>query len=1138
MQNWTDSQKFAIETRNKNLIISAAAGSGKTAVLIERIFQIIKEGKTDISNILMITFTRKAASEMKEKLQKKLDYEIENNPEDLNLKKQRNLLDASDIKTIDSFCLQVLKNHFNEFDLDLKFQIIDDKKNIELKAEVLDRIFEEEYKHRNSHFINLVETYGKLESDEELRKSIIDVYDFSQSNPDPFQWLQSSISSYIDNVEEFEKSPVGQYYKNIIIGRETKNITNYFDLEGVYIAAGADEYTQTYEDDLEQWQTMLYKLEKEGLSAFLNCSINFKRLSIVKKNNQREEHINFKETRNNIKDKIKELTIDLKSKLEEQAVIKEDNLYLIDLVSRFNKELIIEKRKINLFDYNDIEHFALNLLERAEYNEIYRQYYQYICIDEYQDTNGVQERIFNLIARENNMFYVGDLKQSIYRFRLADSSIFQGKLNVYTKELNSEALTLNKNFRSSHSVVNGVNSLFNHLMDGYISPVKYKEDAQLVHGSDLKNDIKIQTHIIDLNDDTYLDEEEDYEESLENTHLRDKVRKEAEICANKIRHMVDNNECSYKDFTILANSVKYIVDPFKEIFDKYGIPLYGEVDTGFIKSLSVGFIIDYLDIINNINNDLALINVLKSPIYNFTLEELGIIRKYKKRGELLINSLNNYLGLDEGLSEIKIKIKSFLENIAELKIKLNEHNLTDYTILLLLESKYYFTLFRKSDYEIESLNIKELLRLISDFEKTNNSHLSGFLKYFKHIEKNDISLPSSSLTSEEDDVVKIQTIHKSKGLEYENVFLVKLGDVWKNTGIKQINFHQKLGIGTKIFTPNDKNKIKTLNYEIINKALSYENLEDKLNLLYVAMTRAKNNLFLVGSVKKYDKYKSFNFDSIIKAKSMYDLILPIIFNEKSAISKFEVLKESVIINDDGYKLEKVLNIDNKLVDEEFKDRLLVQIPRKLSATDFLKINSIEKALTRDLLKSSLKIKPDFLQNNEVSSAEKGILFHLIMELVNFNKINSIESLNKEIMSLIDNGVISHKELETIDIGGIFGFFNSNIFNRITKSLYFEKEKPFNLMVNPSLISNDYVGEDKILVQGIIDLYFMENSKYILIDYKTDHVDKLKISIKLDEYKKQLELYKMALENIKGVQVAEAYLYFSNIKEFIKIDFGG
>lgn len=1135
MQNWTNSQKKAIEARDKNLIISAAAGSGKTAVLIERIFQIIKEGKTDISNILMITFTRKAASEMKEKLQKKLDSEIELNPTNKNLKNQRTLLDASDIKTIDSFCFQIIKNHFNEFDLDLKFQIIDDKRNIELKNEILDKILEEEYKKSNTNFINLVETYGKLESDDGLRKCIIDLYDFSQSNPKPSIWLEKAVMSYTDNIDEFEKTPIGQYYIDKIIYREIKNLLNYITLEWEAVQAGADEYILTYENDLEQCNLMIDKLKTEGLASFLQYSISFKRLPNIKKENKRDEHEDFKDARNNMKEKVKELSFDLTQRLKEQACIKEDNLYLINIVIKFNDELLKEKRKINLFSYNDIEHFAVNLLEKPEFNQIYKDYYEYICIDEYQDTNGVQDQIFNLIAREDNMFYVGDLKQSIYRFRLADSNIFKEKVNYYNENKNCESLTLNKNFRSSHSVVNGVNSLFNHLMDGFVSSVKYKEDAQLVHGSIKDNDMKIKTYIIDLAEEELID---DNDEEIDNILLKDKIKKEAEICALNIREMVDSGRSSYKDFTILANSIKFIVEPYKEIFDKYGIPLYGEVDTGFIDSFSVRFIIDYLDIIDNANNDLALINILKSPVFNFTLEELGIIRKNRKSGELFINSLEKYFNMDNGLTSIKNKIEIFMKNITMLKNKVNDHNLTDFIISLLLDSKYYFIIFRKDDYEIESLNIKELIRLVSDFEKTNNTHLNGFLKYFKHIQKNEISLPSSSLTSEEDNVVRIQTIHKSKGLEYENVFLVKLGDIWKNNGAKQVNFHQKLGIGTKLLCPENFKKNKTLNYEIINKALFYENLEDKLNLLYVAMTRAKNNLFLVGTVKKIGKYKTFNFDSINRAKSIYDLLLPIIFNEKTAKSLFEVIKESVIINNDTYKVKKNLIINEQFSDDLFKDRTTIQIPKKLSATDFVKINSIETALTRDLLKNSLKIKPDFLQNKEISSAEKGIIFHLVMELIDFSKEYSSVSLKNEIYSLFNNGIISKKEYDSLDIDGVYGFVSSSLYKRIQKSKDYEKEKPFNLMVNPTLISNEYSGDNSILVQGIIDLYFVEENKCILIDYKTDYFDEFKIEIKLDEYKKQLQLYKLSLEDLKGLKVTEAYLYFSNIKDFIKIDFGG
>lgn len=1135
MQSWTKTQKKAIDSRNENLIISAAAGSGKTAVLIERIFQIIKDEKANINNILMITFTRKAASEMKEKLQKKLDLEIELMPNNLNLKIQRNLLEVSDIKTIDSFCFQIMKNHFNEFNLDLKFQIIDEKKNMELKNEVLDRIFEEEYKNMNENFINLVETYGKLESDNELRKIVIELYDFSQSNPKPKIWLEQAMLSYSENVEEFEQTAVGNYFKNIIMVREVQNIRSYLSLANTAIEDGADEYKEIYEDDLEQCNAMIEKLVLEGLEAFLNFDFKFKRLPTVKKEDRNQEHDIFKENRNELKDKIKELTLDLPQKLKDQGYSREDNLYLINLVNIFNELLLKEKKKINLYDYNDIEHYALSLLEIPEFNQIYKDYYEYICVDEYQDTNGVQDEIFNLISRDNNMFYVGDLKQSIYRFRLADSSIFKEKVDYFNKKDNCCSLSLNKNFRSSHSVVNGVNKLFNHLMDGNISPIKYKEEAQLVHGSKNTNKNKIKTYIIDLEKENNIEENE---EENDNIYLKDKTRKEAEICAINIRDMVDSGDYSYKDFTILANSIKFIIEPYKEIFDKYGIPLYGEVDTGFINSFSVGFIIDYLDIIDNINNDLPLINVLKSPIYNFTLEELGIIRKNKKTEDLMINSLKKYLELNSGLNSIKIKIKYFIEEITDLKIRLNDHNLTDYIISLLLDSKYYFTLFRKDDYEIESLNIKELLRLISEFEMKNNTHLSGFLKYFKHIQKNEISLPISSLTSEEDDVVRIQTIHKSKGLEYENVFLVKLGDVWKNTGIKQMNFHQKLGIGIKIRYLENKNKSKSLNYEIINKALFYENLEDKLNLLYVAMTRAKNNLFLVGSVKKTSKYKSFKLDRINKAKSIYDLILPIILNEDTIENNFEVLKESVIINDDSYRLKKELVINEKIADIFFIDRSIIQTPKKLSASDFVKINTIEKALTRDLLKNSLKIKPDFLESNDITSAEKGIIFHLVMELLDFSKTYTLESLKIEILNLKERAVISMKEFESLDIEGIYGFFNSSIYHRIQKSNNFEKEKAFNLMINPKLISEDYIGDSKIQVQGIIDLFFIEDNKCTLIDFKTDYIEKYKIEMKLDEYKKQLELYKMALENIKDIEVPEAYLYFSNIREFIKIDFGG
>ena len=362
--------------------------------------------------------------------------------------------------------------------------------------------------------------------------------------------------------------------------------------------------------------------------------------------------------------------------------------------------------------------------------------------------------------------------------------------------------------------------------------------------------------------------------------------------------------------------------------------------------------------------------------------------------------------------------------------------------------------------------------------------------------------------------------------------------MWKSNSIKQLNYHQKLGIGVKINDVKNRNKKKTFNYDIINKALSYEDLEDKLNLLYVAMTRAKSNLFLIGSVKKVDKYQSYSFNSIVKARSYYDLILPIIYNDETAKGNFEVFQENGIINKGSYRLIKDLRVELESSDNDFIDRNVIQTPRKLSATDFLRTNSIEKALTSDLLKNSLKIKPDFLQGKKIASVEKGIIYHLVMELLDYSKKYTMEDLKREIKILKDQGILSVLEEESLDIEGIFGFLNSPIYERMLSSSYYEKEKPFNLLIDPSMISNEYKGENKILIQGIIDLYFIQDSKCILIDYKTDYVDQEKIKEKLNEYKKQLQLYKMAIENIKGIQVSEAYLYFSKIRDFVKIDFGG
>ena len=1139
MINWTREQQEIIDDRGNNLIVSAAAGSGKTAVLIERIFRMLKNKDVSIKNILMITFTVKAAREMKEKLQSKLEeYILKNHDE--HLERELKSLETADIKTIDSFCKQVVTENYGYLGFDIEYQVLDDygKKIIEEKA--LDILFEKEYEIGDPLFLKNINTYTNVKSDKAFRDIILKLYDFAGSNAEPFKWLENSVQPYYESLNEFIDSKLGIFYFENIVRREFIKIDSCLDSMEKAVAEGAKEYRKNLAEDKSQWEDKKKLFKNKDFISFFEVPFSFSRIAAVKKENKSFCHDDFGNMRTKLKKQINSLIgKSLAEKIEVLNKARPEALYIAGMVRGFTEILMQLKKEENAFDYTDIEHFALEILTNKDIGQEYRNYYEYIFVDEYQDSNSLQEKIFSLIRRRNNIFYVGDVKQSIYRFRLADSSIFLKTIEEYSQAENSRSLTLNKNFRSSEGIINGVNSIFNYLMDGSVSPVNYKEEAQLVWGSDIEVDNKVQSYIIkDLKD--YSQELKD-----ENNDFFDKEKtiQEAVVCAKKIRELIDAKKYRYQDFVILGKSIRFIFDRYKEVFDAFDIPLYGESDTGFIDSLIVQLAVDYLEVVNNIYNDLALINILKSQVYGIAMEELGLIRnRDEKRDEHnFIDSIHIYLENKDHDVGLKNKLEAFLKDINYFKELLNENNLVDFIIKVLIKTNLYFLAFKKEDYQEERINLNELLKLAGNYEANNQNHLRGFLQYFQEVKKRELSIVVSSQYSERGNVVRMQTIHKSKGLEYKNVFLIKMGDrLSSGKDTSAFLFHKRLGFGPLYLDEDRKEKITTLAKETIRKAKEYEEAEDNYNLLYVAMTRAKENLYLVGTYKDFrDKKEGLikKIDIYDNPTTFYDMILPYILGINEVGEEFELIEVEEVQKTPQVKKEIFLE-DREETPLKIRERKIFQIPKKLTATDFVEVDSINKALTRDLLKGELKIKPDFLEEKKIEAVEKGILFHLLMEILDFNIEYDENILVEKIAALVQKGIIRDQEAQGLDLKGLLGFFKSPIYQRVQKADSFEKEKAFNILIDPKLLHRDYKGEDSILVQGIIDLYFIEKGKGVLIDYKTDYLDVENERAKVEHYSKQLLLYKEALEKIKAVAVEEAYLYFSREEKFTKVELGG
>lgn len=1164
---WTDEQLAALDvSQDQDLILSASAGSGKTTVLIARVLRLILERQVSISNILMITFTNKSARDMRRKLKEKLEEardpeggEYPGGAKGLTgsrlsealafLERQSELADGADIRTIDSFCLKIVRSHARLLDLDTDLSLLDEVMTKRLQEETLQELLEKEYGKADPRFISLRDAYGEALGDRGLRQSLIQIYNFSRSNEDPEVWLDNALEMYRKGAQGFRRGPGGTFLMERYLPLKILPLIEEWERllreVGELAQQGSPGYQELWQEDYTQLQDFQAILQQgDPVSIFSHGEFHHPRMTdkISRKEQSPGIHESFKKLRGQLK-KHKTLLRNALSLQVSQGL--EDMLrevpvmeYLISLVKSFGDSLIARKRRLGAFDFNDITHFTLALFqEHPEVLRAYQEYYRYVFFDEFQDTNRAQEKIFRLLAREGGLFFVGDKKQSIYRFRLADSSIFDGTIREFQEHPDRDSLLLNRNFRSSPGVINSVNSLFQRLMEGHVSSVCYSEEARLVHGSPSQQ----RTDPGELwllhgaaDEESGEDDEGEDQDALEGYKKEQSAYQEALVCAKRIRRLVDEEGCRYRDFAIISYSVKGSVETFREVFDCYHIPIYGEGDAGFLTSLSVSYLMDYLAIIDNRHQDLPLLHILKSFRYGFTLEELALIRKGTPRGESLWDSLKKRLS-EASLEERTLhKIRFFQEELESMKNEAENSNLPDFIIKLLFETQYYYSIFRKPDADQEDLNMKEVLRLAMEYEKNNAGHIRGFLEYVRQIEKLEVRVPVSSMLAEDADVVRMVTIHKSKGLEYPNVFLTGLGKKFSSRSQQRISLHRLLGLGGQKAEPK---KAPHLSKTLIKMAEQFENLEDQLNLLYVAMTRAEDRLFLVGYVKDLEKslgrWKEAPILPLSDRTSFLDLILPEYFHDKEVYQAFQLNIQG--LEEIRALPAKVLTESKVKVQQGEITRLQQPFPKKLSASDYLRTRNLEEALSRDLMKSELRTVPAFLEDQPLNRAQIGTLFHLVMEILPFDRNYREEEIREYLRSLLQQGILKESEYDVLDIRGIISFVKSPMYQRILGARRLEKEQPFTLLADPRGIFPDFQGDQKLMVQGIMDLFFVEEDGAVLVDYKTDKATREELPEKSKEYSRQLALYRKALEEICRIPVKETYLYFSRLGEFYRWD---
>lgn len=1165
---WTKEQEDAIYKKGSDILVAAAAGSGKTAVLVERIIQKILNDGIDIDKLLVVTFTNAAASEMRERVLDAIYKKLEEEPENENLERQLVLLGKSSISTIHSFCLDVIRNNFYEIDLSSNFRIAGEEEIKLLKQEVLDDLFEKLYEEQNEDFIKLVDTYTGYKGDEPLQNLVLKIYSFMQSFPYPKEWLEEAISKFEYKDEDFINSEFG---KIILSDLEEETISAINSLKLYRNQTEKHFEMQKFTDVLNSDIEVLKGFQTAIQTSWDKAYDYFQTLSLDKWPTDKSVVSTLKEDAKNARAKIR--TDYINKAWKNKLLYKSEEAYsdlfemhkilekLKELIFAFSESFSSKKREKNIVDFNDIEHFALEILSKEEVAKKYQEKFEEIAIDEYQDSNQVQEYILTRISRGNNIFMVGDVKQSIYKFRGACPDLFLGKYNSYSLEGNDKGLKIQlfKNFRSNENVLTFTNKVFESIMSGSLGDIDYTEEEFLNLGADYEekpNGVgKAELHIIELKEE---EEDEQDESKQEVTRILEKQEIEAKFVADKIEEIIKNKlvvkdkklgyrEVTYKDIVILLRSTAYIAPLFEKELLNRDIPVYTDATSEYLDTIEIQTVMNLLKILDNPINDIALVSVLRSQIGGFTDNELVTIRLVSRDGNFY-NALE--MAKEKADEVLRNKITKFLNKIENWREKSEYLNLAELLWKIYNDTGFYNYVSLMPNGALRQANLKMLFERAKEYEKTSFKGLFNFIRFIEKIKIGASDLSSAKIIGENENVVRIMSIHKSKGLEFPIVFLANASKEMNREDQKdKIVLNSKLGLGPEYINYEKGIRYTTSAKQAIKVASHRESVAEEMRVLYVALTRAKEKLIISGTTKDYLKeaekkkelleiYKSEVkgvspillkkntsyldwIDFVLYTKDMSDIITKVVHSKAELLEEREK-EELKMPKFDFNKKVNTEEIKNKL-NFEYKYDFATRLQSK-STVSKIKAMSAEEITTDNIGLAS--VEPKFMLDTEkVTSSEKGSLMHLMLQKINFRENYDQEKLESLRDELVAKKFITELQAKSIDIRKIFDFINSDFAREIKNAKLIEKEKAFCTKLLAKTVYEDAGDKDEILVQGIIDLYFInEKDELILVDYKTDYVENGKEELLKNKYKKQLEIYKKALEEALNRKVKKTYIY--------------
>ena len=1326
--SWTKDQERVIRTHDRNLLVSAAAGSGKTAVLVQRIVDMVtdEENPMDVDELLVVTFTNAAASEMRERVADALAKLLDENPQNRHVKRQNTLIHQAQITTIDSFCLYVIRNYFNQLDIDPSFRIGDEGELRLLLADVMEEMLEEHYQKGDKDFADFVETYSRGKADSGIDEYIYQVVEFARSTPWPQKWMKACEKEIaVESEEKLEKTSWMAYLLEDVrrqagellgLVEEAKEICMEEDGPQPYLAAFLDD------------EILIKRIQgAETYQELSEILVNASSLTRLKAVRSKEVDPYKKEEASSIRTQVKQILTKMKKlyasgscsdvvasmKGSQKAV-----LTLLSLAQEFEQRYQEAKKEKNLVDFSDLEHFAIQILLREGENgeieptEAAKQLsaqYREILIDEYQDSNLVQETLLNSISRERehtpNMFMVGDVKQSIYRFRLARPELFMKKYETYTTEESLyQKIELHQNFRSRREILESANQVFWKLMIRAVGGIAYTKEHALYPGADFlplpdgENEAyRTELLLCDTTQSNVVlpDGNAQEEKILQDREEFTAKEAEAHMVAQEILRLTDPKtgmmvwdkkekkyrRARYQDIAVLSRSMAGWAEIFTNVFMNCEIPAIAETRTGYFNTIEVETILSFLAVLDNPMQDIPLAAVMHSPIGNFSDTEMAeLMASYKKmpqkgedrglygaffaalygvskkREQALETKIakeiegkedateweiyetwmqewdtqkeeeGNEVQEVETEEEIKEEIKEDTEkvfpNVSE-QVRKKLEDLEELLRYFRKKAQYLpihellYCIYEETGYyryvsampagQVRAANLDMLAEKAAAYESTSYRGVFHFIRYIEKLKSYDTDFGEASLTGEEDNAVRMMSIHKSKGLEFPIVFLVGMAKKFNRMDLyRKVLIDPELGVAADYFDVQNRIRYTTLKKQVLKRRLEIENLGEELRVLYVAMTRAKEKLIMTaacsGMEKRVEKWAGKNresllFTTVASAEHNLDWILMSLSGDIQKITTqkgmvsfgwidvrtilLEELVEGEVLQQAQRKLlkEELMQFDTKKEYSRSMRRQLeevmgfqypyeadITLHTKMAVSELKKMTyqmdteeaawlptlpefmkgtkafSEEEDVDEELLKEAEK--EEEKKKRMAAAAARGTMYHHVLELLPLEQITQeqreeemIAWITQEIQRLCEMGRITQEESEIVEYRALARFLLSALGERMIKAakagkLY--REKQFVMGIPAKEIPNLAESDELVVVQGIIDAWFVEDGQIILLDYKTDRIRRGQEDVLRERYHTQLEYYKKALQQMTGMQVKETWIYSIAIQQAIAL----